>query len=126
VISVVLLMLDGLDPVRQQRVSLDYAGTHNLSISAVARDPAGAVALVRDGVAAAVLVAVRLAGNVLDEALSTVRVFYARQPVIADDTETRLIMTALRNSKGNVSLVSELLGIPAAEVAKIRRSVIPR
>lgn len=115
-IAVCLLVLDGLDPVRQQRVSLRYAGEHGLSIRAVAHDPASALALVRDGAAAAVLMAVEVAGGLIEEVLGNVRIFYARRPVVRVSAEEALIRRALKNTSGNVELVAEVLGVPLAQV----------
>jgi hypothetical protein len=117
VIAVVLLMLDGLDDLRQERVSMRYADAHDLSIAALAHDPASALTLVREGVAAAVLVTVEMAGGVLDELLAGTQVFYARRlRVMRADAEETLILRAIANSRGNVALVAELLGVPVRRV----------
>jgi hypothetical protein len=122
-IAVVLLLLDGLDVLRQERVSVRYANEHQLSIASVAHDPGTALVVVRDGVAAAILVAVELAGGALDELLAGTRVFYARRATVRMDAETELIKRALQNTAGDIRLVAEVLGVPASEVAKIRNCV---
>jgi hypothetical protein len=115
-IAVVLLLLDGLDDLRQERVSVKYANEHHLSIAALAHDPASALVVVRDGLAAAILVAVEVAGGALDELLGGTRVFYARRATVRVDAESELIRRALRNSRGDVALVAELLGVPLRQV----------
>jgi hypothetical protein len=115
-IAVVLLLLDGLDVLRQERVSVKYANEHHLSIAALAHDPGTALTVIRNGVAAAVLVAVEMAGGALDELLGGTRVYFARRATVRVDAESELIRRALRNSRGDVALVAELLGVPLRQV----------
>lgn len=118
-IAVVLLLVDGLDDVRQERVSLRYADKQHLLITGLTHDPASALALVRDGVAAAVLMAVEVAGGLIEEALGNTRIFYARRQEVRVSAEAALIRRALANSHGNVALVAELLGVPPREVERL-------
>lgn len=123
-IAVVLLLLDGLDDLRQERVSLRYANDHNLSIAALTHDPAGALALVADGVASAVLCAVEIAGGALDEALGAVKVYYARRAEHRDERDVRadLVRVALANSANDYRLVSRLLGMSETAVRAVARA----
>lgn len=126
-IAVVLLLLDGLDDVRQERVSLRYANANGLSIAALTHDPASALVLVRDGLAQAVLVAVELAGDSLDAALGAVKVYYARRAVsdrveVARDVRTDMIKVALRNSGGDFRLVAKLFAMSETTVRKLART----
>lgn len=120
-VAVILWLITGLDVVRQQRVALHFALDNNLTICGLARDPQSAVALVGDHAAEGVLVAVEPHPAALD-VIGAVRLYVARRAVVRVDAETRLIMTALKNSRGDVQLVAELLGLDRAQVAALARA----
>lgn len=123
----VLLLADvELDDVRQERVALRYADAHGLDVVSFARrDPAAAVAVVRLGAAAVVLMPLEPRG--LTELESDVhavggRMAFARaasRRVVAEDATVVLIRTALANSGGDVALVAQLLGLAVDKVAAV-------
>jgi hypothetical protein len=118
-IAVVLLLLDGLDDLRQERVSVKYANEHHLSIAALAHDPGRRWPWYATGSPRPSWWPWRWPAGRSTSCWSGTRVFYARRATVRVDAESELIRRALRNSRGDVALVAELLGVPLREVQRL-------